>query len=176
MSAQTQGKKSRALLHGSHIIEGNQFTDVKDLCLTEPEELHSAIRFLQSTKQLSFAEVKKVARQSPGIDHARGIVPVRLTVPAYPQEPCTHSLFESVQDFILEAVHREGAPFLLELILMAGYVLVLAQTDASAEFVRSLVPELMRTGVCLKEPTRPEIKQYYARIFERNEQKNSLGN
>ena len=143
--------------------------------MTEPTENHSAIRFLLSTKTLSFAEVKKVSRQSPGIDHARAIFPVRLTVPAYPKDTCTYSLYESVQDFILEAVYRRGAPFLLDLVLMAGYILVLTQTDESAEFVRGLVPELIKSGVCLKEPTRAEIKQYYAKIFERNEQKNSFG-
>lgn len=157
---------------------GNQNQDQKDLFATEPEELHPAIRFLLDSKALSFAEVKKLARQSPGIDCARGIFPVRLTVPSYPRDAISYGMFESVQEFILEAVFKTGAPFLVpcDLVLMAGYMLVVGQNEVTAEFIRSLFPELMKAGVCLKEPTREEIKQYYSKLFERNAQKNSFNN
>lgn len=124
------------------------------------------IKVLEETHSFTPKEIKRVKTRCPELVKLADCpapIPVRFSLPNYPHEwMWMDSQLAKVRDYVNDCGEQQlGKQRPLDVFLIAGYVMVLAENDDYAAFVRGLFPGLKEIGLDGKEPTMKDVEDFY---------------
>ncbi|KAL1394843.1 hypothetical protein pipiens_011667 [Culex pipiens pipiens] len=123
------------------------------------------IKVLEESHNFTPKEIKRVKTRCPELVKLADCpapIPVRFSLPNYPHEwKWMDSQLAKVRDYVNDCGEQQLGKRPLDVFLIAGYVMVLAENDDYAAFVRGLFPGLKEIGMDGKEPTMKDVEDFY---------------